>query len=549
MLLMRRALLLALPLVLAAQPGARPAPASPAPDWTLVAGPFLKDADPAQAFHLAIAIRASNLARLNAPPVALALDRLGAEALATSNYNSAFRLLARAISLRRGLELNEALDLVHSLDFVLDRRIASPSDTLHPRVEPLFAAGVRLSKPFPIRVWISDLSGRQLAPPVEDRIDSFAVLELRLPLARLPAGNYLVHFSLFDPEGTKPLVSAARPLDIDPGMPARIRALTLRLEKLVRAGAAGRGPRQAAALETIQYYTWLYGSALKTQVAAFHQRLHPFLSTFVPLQGDLTSTDPIRPARDLPLAEQLATGLEAGADPFAGLSGDFRLAYRSGVEQPYQPYRVFLPPGAAAKPLPLVFVLRPDTGDEGTLLECCIRNGENVLTGLARRRGYMLAAPEGLGPYSFFAGTAADDAHQVLQRVTTLFPAGPVLALGHSMGAMGALTLSLDKRFHFAGVAASAGYPVQRVDFSAAPDIPVLWRQSRSDALVSADEARRLAFLAEKYFKQFDYLELDAPDRWSLFESTLPEFFDFFDAVRAGAWKPSGRRIPLPSIR
>ena len=63
----------------------------------------------------------------------------------------------------------------------------------------------------------------------------------------------------------------------------------------------------------------------------------------------------------------------------------------------------------------------------------------------------------------------------------------------------------------------------------------------------SLTTARRLAFVLQRRYKQFDYVE-DAPSNHAAVGVTsLTMGFDFFDAVRAGKWKPSGKPLPLPS--
>lgn len=515
--------------------------------WLKLEGHVLSDFQPADAFYLRTLCQAQIRAAAARPPAGAAeLLQVAEGALAQNNTNAASRYYARLLAVLRGQTPGERLEVAASLRFRLDRRLAAPGAIVHARLEPSLLFDPPLRDSYTLRVSLAPAPGgaaRELPTVALERIEAH---DFRLPTAGLPEGDYLVRFALLDQAG-RTISSAARPLLLNSAFPKRLAALEAQADRLAAAGAARQGPRQATAVDTILFTAGLFRRALHEPVGSYHQNLHPLLVEFSAGWPAPDSTDPLRAGLDLAQAEALAASLLAGADPLAARTGDLRLAYQSGVEQPYQPFRVFVPPAYdPARKWPLFVALRSDTGDEGTLFGA--PGEESPLLKLARERGYLVAAPEGLGPYSYFAGTAADDVFHVIGRMNAIYSVDPsqVFVAGGAMGGIGALTLTLDPRARFAAVAAVAALPVQAVDFSRAPDVPLLLLQAAGSRIQSVRDSRLLGFRLARGFKRFDYAELAGADHLSAFPAALPRIFDFFDQVRAGSWKPSGVPVPLP---
>jgi hypothetical protein len=99
----------------------------------------------------------------------------------------------------------------------------------------------------------------------------------------------------------------------------------------------------------------------------------------------------------------------------------------------------------------------------------------------------------------------------------------------------------------FAALADVAGVPWVAQDYSKVQDTPLLFVEAGKDAVHALDDARRYGFLLQRRVKRFEYATLPAAGHDDAAAAALPAVFDFFEAVRGGAWKPSGRPIPLPS--
>lgn len=519
--------------------------------WSRLDGHFLANFEPGDAFYL----RMLSVARIRAagpdyrPPAAAAgILQIADQAFAANNMNAAARFYGRVLTLLRGQTPGEWLEVASSLRFRLDRRLAAPGAIVHARLDPALLLDRPLSQGYIVRVSLEAAGGgtaRELPPVTIERIED---RDFRLNTAGLPEGGYLVRFSLLDKSG-RTLSSAARPLLLSAAVLRRLAALEAQADNLAAAGVARKSLRHALAVETILFTTNLYRRATQEPVGSYHQNLHPLLLRMTEGWPEPDSTDPLRPAADLDQAEAFAAALLAGGDPLAGRSGDLRLAYRSGVEKPYQPFRVYVPPGAEpGRPRPLIIALRSDTGDEGTLFDRCPPGRESVLLQLAREHGYLVAAPEGLGAFSYFAGTAADDVFHVIDRMRASYviEPGQIYLAGNAMGGMGALMLTLDRRATFAAVAAVAAVPIRLDDFNHTPDFPVLLLQPAASRLQRTREARLLGFRLAKGFKRFEYEELAGEDHFNAFPAALPRIFQFFEAVRSGNWKPSGKPVPLP---
>lgn len=215
------------------------------------------------------------------------------------------------------------------------------------------------------------------------------------------------------------------------------------------------------------------------------------------------------------------------------------------------PFRLFLPPGYdASKKWPLLVVLHDAGGDEGSYFERYpAQDGGSQVMKLAAERGYVVAAPSGRGPMEYYANASRKDVLDVVDRVKESFSIDgkQVFLAGHGTGAGGVMSVSMGEPDRFAALMAVSGQPLEALDFSKAPDVPFLFVQGGADEIFGLTSARRLAFVLQRRYKQFDYVE-DAPSNHAAVGVTsLAMGFDFFDAVRAGKWKPSGKPLPLPN--
>jgi len=258
--------------------------------------------------------------------------------------------------------------------------------------------------------------------------------------------------------------------------------------------------------------------------------------------SNVTGGEPFDIARDLSLAEELASGLAAGSNPLATRTGDMRLAYRSKVDNTLQPFRVFVPKGYdPARKYPLIVALHGASGDENTYMDRYVvrQTGVNVFQTLAQERGYILAAPNGRGAFGMYEGPAEQDVLDVMERMMQTFSIEPreVFLTGHSMGAMGTWSLGFKHAGKFAALAPVAGRPVslESVQFANAPGMPVLYSQGLKDTLATPETAHQMVELARQRLKDFRYVEYPNDDHFVIGVTSMPSIFDFFDRRRSSS--------------
>ncbi|MBI5086148.1 MAG: hypothetical protein HZB13_16310, partial [Acidobacteria bacterium] len=295
--------------------------------WTSLEGHYIADADHNDALMMYLLSRgAVNQARAAGKrfDAVLPLVELAGNLLAANNLNAAYRMWGRALAVYKGRTPGDWLEAASSLQFQLDRRIAQPGAVIHPRLSPTFVLDRPLRDALSIRITLLDPAGKPVYAPKLDKLDTLEAREFSLPTAGLTPGDYAVQYELIDND-SHVLVSAARDLILDPKLPDRIRSLRAQSEKLSLAGVAAKGPLHALAVETVEFVAAQYDAALRAPLAGYVQNLSPLTATLAGFSKPYYSTDSIVPARDLPLAVELAEGLLAGASPLAARKGDLRL--------------------------------------------------------------------------------------------------------------------------------------------------------------------------------------------------------------------------------
>lgn len=477
---------------------------------------------------------------------------LAYQALGGNNWNAAGRLFGRLLAVYRGMTPGEWLEVASSLQFNLDRRIVAPGVTLHAALNARFSLGRKLTGVYKARVVLLDAQGKVVAGRPAEPVENLDGMEFSLRTQGLPEGEYTARYQLLGGDG-KVLAWARRDVLLSATVGSRVRALNEQVRKLAGSGIAMKSPAQALAVQTGQYIAELYGQALDGPGSSLLDHAVPLAFVLVDLQAPRYQPDSIRPERDLALAEWLSKELMAGRNPLGAGKGDLRLAYRSPVDQSLQPFRLFLPPGYdAAKKWPLLVVLHDAGGDEGSYFrQSGAAPGGSRLLELAAERGYVVAAPLGRGPLGYYSNASRQDVLDVLERVSESFSIDrkQVFLAGCGMGAGGVLSVPLGEPDRFAGLFAVAGRPLEALDFSKAPPVPLELMASTGDERVNVDDLRRLAFVLQRRYPQFDYVETTGEKHDAMSITSVAAAFDFFDAVRAGKWKPSGKPLPLPHYK
>jgi dienelactone hydrolase len=243
------------------------------------------------------------------------------------------------------------------------------------------------------------------------------------------------------------------------------------------------------------------------------------LLAWLALGGALEANYPA--ARLLAEEDELAKSIAAGKRFFGPQrTGQFWLAIPTGDTN--TPVRLFVPEQAkAGKPLPLVVALHGAGGSENLFFDAY---GSGLIARLAAERGWMVVAPRAGG---LFDGPPPVPA--IVDELAKLYPVDPkrVYIVGHSMGAMQAITLAQQSPGRFAAVAAlgSGGTVTRGETFK---DLPVYIGCGREDFLLSGAKALAEA-LAKAGATRMTFKEYPAVEHMLIVQEALPEVFRFFE--------------------
>ena len=246
--------------------------------------------------------------------------------------------------------------------------------------------------------------------------------------------------------------------------------------------------------------------------------------------------------------------MEANVDPFAERTGDLRLAFRSEQDGSLQPCRLYLPESwQSLGQLPVVIALHGATGDENTYFERYAdqRTGQSLFKFLGQQHGYLLAAPNGRGPFGNYVDASEKDVLEVLKFVKRLWPTNDsnVFLTGHSMGGYGTWSVGFRHPDLFAALAPVAGRPADSLAelLAKSPDKPVLFCVGLNDIIVTPAKTSEWAEIARRYLHHFEYREYPKDDHFAIGLTSMRAVFDFFDQVRIRT-KSARARVSANSI-
>jgi poly(3-hydroxybutyrate) depolymerase len=173
------------------------------------------------------------------------------------------------------------------------------------------------------------------------------------------------------------------------------------------------------------------------------------------------------------------------------------------------------------KPLPLVIALHGAGGSENLFFE---GYGSGEVVRQCRRRGWLLVAPRTEG-FSLTAATA-----ELIDEVARLYPVDRkrVFLVGHSMGAMQAVTAAADAPDRFAAVAALAGGGGFLKKSEGMKALPIFVGVGSKDFMAgmarNLKDGLRQAGVAGVEFREYPDVE-----HLVIVRVALPEVFAFFD--------------------
>jgi len=523
---------------------AAPAPCQIAVDETVeltrLEGTTLRDAGQDDLRMLAIMGGAMlRIAELKGP-VDADVKALGPRAMAAMQQGrptDAFRLAIRTIVLLGGGKLSDGLEVATAYDLKINRKIVAPGQELRVDLVPLFTLGRSLATTLTARftVYSGDEPLATLGPY---SIEEIQPIEAKIPVDRLKEGHNHLWYELKDASGEL-LAAGYRDFILAPNVGDRIAALRAKLTA-IRSMELG-DPRSMTATETVEYVTDLIGRAAEGYVTSPWKRMHPMtwyarnIRTGNARIGDIplriAALEPFELETDLKLAETLAAAILDGKDPLEGMAGNNRLAHRSPIDGSLQPYRVYIPEDYnPAHKYPLVIGLHGASGNEDSFMR------RDDFKEEARKRGYLLATPNGRGPFTGYRDAAGADVLEVLDRMLATYSIDPaqVFLTGHSMGGGGTWRVGFRAPDRFAALAPIAGAPPPKeVDFDAAQGMPVLFSAGVKDRTVSIENVRRLAEAAKRELNNLTYVEYPEDGHSDVPDSAMIPIFDFFDEHRA----------------
>jgi len=231
-------------------------------------------------------------------------------------------------------------------------------------------------------------------------------------------------------------------------------------------------------------------------------------------------------------ADTALGAVEAGGRPWAGRRGDFRMAYRSSVDNTLQPYRLFVPSAYdGSKAFPLILALHGVGRDENFYFDS-VEDGQ--IKAIAEKRGYIVACPRGRDPLSLFGGDGERDAMDVLASVRGFFKVDParVYLAGHDTGGAAAWSIAMHRPGVFAALSASAPavFFLTPDDMAGLKAVPQVVVQGDQDTQVPVKQTRLFTEAARKAGAKVKYLEISGAGHADVAGSALTEMFDWFDA-------------------
>ncbi len=238
------------------------------------------------------------------------------------------------------------------------------------------------------------------------------------------------------------------------------------------------------------------------------------------------------PETNYPAARLLAEKRELGksGQEFYGpqRTGQFWLTLPAASSEVH--VRLFVPDAAkTGKPLPLVVALHGAGGSENLFFDAY---GYGLIARLAQKRGWLVVAPR-----AGWLFDAAPPAAAIVDELAKIYPVDKqrVYMVGHSMGAMQAVTLAQESPGRFAAIAAlGGGGAVTKLEVF--KDLPVFIGCGREDFLLGG--AKGLAEALEKAgATKVTYKEYPGVEHMLVVQEALPEVFNFFAAAVVDASK------------
>ena len=440
-------------------------------------------------------------------------DRLDQEAqseLHAGQLGEALRRYAHAAAVLRDAPWTPDLEFAASLEGRIDHVMLEPAQVATLALTALYPSNGKSA----VSVYLVPAAKEGRA---EQELASRAEVEsTRLPFtvrATIPEtapGTYYLELRLVLPDGPTPqelrrFYRKTFPVHVE-RLADEARRLRQRLAKTQH--------DDSPALATAEYTLEFYGRTDHGQVGVRRFSQYPFRDQFT-------------------AANAILDALDAGQDPFAGNHGDFRRAYRSGVDGTLQPYRIFIPDRSDGSPAPLVVALHGAGGDENDFFDDL---PQSPLQLEAQRHGFFVVCPKGRGSQSGYRGEASQDVFDVLAEVRREYriDASRIYIMGHSMGAYATWRLAMEQPDLFAalGPISGGGDPKEIARIGQIPEYIV---HGAADQTVPVAQSRAMAEAARKAGAEVVYVEVPDAGHQDAMIGQIGPMLDFF-ARHAKGW-------------
>ena len=426
------------------------------------------------------------------------LARDAVQANQAGKYGEAVRAYYHGLAVMRGAAWTPASECVASFQGHLNHAVAEPGKPLTVQLSSLYScapAAPKLTLTLSLVPLKKDSASEKIlgSPAIVDPAEM--PFSTTITLDRETVGDYTVEMRLKGPEGEGG-VGTVRPL------PVHIEALAAAAQGL-RDRIAKSSKKTSPAMPTAEYALALYERA-------DHGEVNP---------------SAVHLSEQFARANQILDALDAGRDPFPG-SGDFHKAYRSGVDQSLQPYRVFVPQAySASKPSGLVIALHGMGGDENSMFD----SYSGAMKREAERVGLIVACPKGLDSASMYRDAAEKDVMNVLAEVRRDYNIDPgrIYLMGHSMGGYGTWSMSMNHPDVFAalGPISGGGNPAGMARIAHIPEYVV---HGDDDRTVPVTQSRIMVEAGKKAGANITYVEVPGGSHVSVAAPNFGPMLDFF---------------------
>lgn len=228
-------------------------------------------------------------------------------------------------------------------------------------------------------------------------------------------------------------------------------------------------------------------------------------------------------------ANSILDAIDKKQDPWAARHGDLHKAYRSGVDNTLQPYRVYVPNAYdGSKSYPLIVALHGMGGDENSWFDAY---QQGLFKTLAEKHGYLVACPKGRQSASMYLGPAEKDVLDVLAEMKRVYKvdATRVYLTGHSMGGYGTWSVAMDNPTVFTALAPISGGG-NVMGMAKLKNVPQIVIHGDDDKTVSVERSREMVAAGKQAGAEIKYIEVKGGSHVSVAAPAFPDIFDFFDA-------------------